>query len=296
MPNKLRFLVIGALAALPASAWAADEPHVSSVLIKLIEQVDVPAREAGVLDKVLVREGDLVEEGARLAQIEDVDALLDMRRAQLELVGARKAAESDVQVRYARKSLEVAESELRRAVDSAKRLAQSVSQSEMEQLKLEVQRGALEVEQAQLELDLAKVTAQAKENDVQIAEHNISQRRINSPLAGFVAEIHRHRGEWVQPGQAILRILRLDRLRAEGLVNAALVNDGLMGRSVQLTVQIGDEPTKFTGKIAFVSPEVDPVNGQVRVWAEVENTGLKLRPGLHGSMTIGEAPAEKPAR
>ena len=77
----------------------------------------------------------------------------------MELVGARKAAESDVKVRYAKKSQEVAESELRRAIDSEKRLAQSVSQSEMEQLKLEVQRGVLEVEQAQLELDLAKVTA-----------------------------------------------------------------------------------------------------------------------------------------
>ena len=61
-----------------------------------------------------------------------------------------------------------------------------------------------------------------------------------------MAEVHRHRGEWVQPGQTILRILRLDRLRAEGLVNAAAVPEGSMGRPVQLTVQIGDQPTKFT--------------------------------------------------
>jgi hypothetical protein len=28
------------------------------------------------------------------------------------------------------------------------------------------------------------------------------------------------------------------------------------------------------------------VNGQVRVWAEVENRGLLLRPGLQASLTI----------
>jgi hypothetical protein len=36
----------------------------------------------------------------------------------------------------------------------------------------------------------------------------------------------------------------------------------------------------------FVSPEVNPVNGQVRVWAEVENRGLLLRPGLQAALTI----------
>jgi hypothetical protein len=33
---------------------------------------------------------------------------------------------------------------------------------------------------------------------------------------------------------------------------------------------------------------VNPVNGQVRVWAEIENRDLLLRPGLHGKLVIGE--------
>ena len=43
---------------------------------------------------------------------------------------------------------------------------------------------------------------------------------------------------------------------------------------------------EVTGKVTFVSPEVDPVNHQVRVWAEVDNTELVLRPGLAAEMTI----------
>ncbi len=270
-----------------APALRAGEIEVPSVLIKLIEQVEVPAREAGVLVKVAVQEGEMVAAGAALAQIEDTDAQLVKRQAQLELAGARKQAESDVKVRFAKKSLEVAEAELRRAVDSGKRLAQSVSQSELDRLRLLVQKGTLEIEQAQLEWDLDQITRQLKDNDVQIADNSIKQRRVTAPLAGFVAQVNRHEGEWVQPGQTILRILRLDRLRAEGLVDARAVRGELSGRKVKLTVQLdGQPPVEFAGKVSFVSPEIDPVNGQVRVWAEIENTRLQLRPGLHGSLVI----------
>ena len=276
---------------------AAEEVQVSSVLIKLMEQVEVPAREAGVLTEIQVHEGDMVSLGAPLAQIEDGDAQLDKRRAELELTAARKQADNDVKVRYAKKSLEVSESELRRALDSSKRLAQSVSQSELDQLKLEVQRNTLEIEEAQLELDVAKTACALRENDVAIAEFAISQRRIAAPLVGFVAELLRQRGEWVQPGQPILRLLRLDRLRAEGLVSAQAAGNDLNGRAVKLSVDVdGSGPKQFDGKIVFVSPEIDPVNGQVRVWAEIENPRLQLRPGLHGSMVIEHEAAGKKAR
>ncbi len=102
----------------------------------------------------------------------------------------------------------------------------------------------------------------------------------------------RHQGEWVEPGQTIARILRLDRLRAEGLVGGNEVSGDMQGRKATLTVDIDGHPMEFTGTVTFVSPEVDPVNGQVRIWAEVENPQFKLRPGLHGSMIISPAASE----
>ena len=171
--------------------------------------------------------------------------MFDKRRAQAELFAARKQAESDVKVRFAKKSLEVAEAELRRAIDSESRLAQSVSQSELDQLRLVVQRTALEIEQAQLELDLAQTERELKEIDVEIAEHAIRKRKVTAPLAGFVAEVNRHRGEWVQPGQTIMRILRLDRLRAEGLVSAQAVGGDLNGRSARLTVELDEQARRI---------------------------------------------------
>lgn len=288
--NSKTCLLVTAMALAHCATAKSGEVQVPSVLIKVVEHVEVPARESGALEEVTAREGDMIEAGALLATIEDADVQLDMRRAQLELAAARKQAENDVKVRFARKSLEVAESEQRRALDSQKRLSQSVSQSELDQLRLIAQRSALEVEQAQFEMILAQTTRELKENELALAEHGINQRRVTAPLSGLVTAVNRHRGEWVEPGQTIIRILRLDRLRAEGLASAELLGRDLHGRPVTLTVEQEGKPIKFTGKVVFVSPEIDPVNGQVRVWAEIDNKELKLRPGLHGSMTILDAP------
>jgi RND family efflux transporter MFP subunit len=293
---RVLLLSVTMIALAAPAARAADPVVVPSVLVKLIEQVEVPAREAGVLTGVTAREGQMVTAGAALAQIEDADAQFDKRRAQMELLAASKQADSDVKVRFAKKSLEVAEAELRRAVESERRFAQSVSQSELDHLRLTVQKNALEIEQAQLELELSQAVREAKQVDVQAAEHTISQRRITAPLAGFVAEVSRHQGEWVQPGQTVLRMLRLDRLRAEGLVVANQIGDNLAGRKATLTVEIDGKPVEFAGAITYVSPEIDPVNGQVRFWAEFDNPQLKLRPGMHGSLAIEAAASAAPAR
>lgn len=277
-----------------ATALVADDIQVSSILVKLLDQVEVPAREAGVLETVAAREGEMVEAGAAVAQIEDADAQFEKRSAEMELIAARKQAENDVKVRFAKKSLEVADAELRRAIESQRRFAQSVSESEMDHLRLTVQKTALEIEQAQLELELAQAARELKQIDVESAKHTMAQRRITAPLAGFVAEINRHSGEWVQPGQTILRILRLDRLRAEGLISAKDLPADLKGRKAKLTVDVDGVPAEFAGIVTYVSPEIDPVNGQVRIWAEIENPELKLRPGLHGSMAISGSPPAKP--
>lgn len=286
---RTTLLAAAALVLSGAPHATAGEIEVSSVLVKLIEQVEVPAREAGVLAEVEVREGQMIEAGAPVARIDDSAPRLDKRTAELELEGARKMAENDVKVRFARKSAEVARAELERAERSKQRLADSVTDSEMDQLRLVAEKAVLEIEQAQFEFDLAKTTQALKENDVRIAEHDIAQRQITAPLSGFVSEVSRHRGEWVQPGQAIMRILRLDLLRAEGLVDAESVDAVLLGRGVRLSVNQEGQAVQYAGRIVFVSPEIDPVNGQVRVWAEIENPELRLRPGLHGSMTIEEA-------
>ncbi|HEV2969123.1 MAG TPA: efflux RND transporter periplasmic adaptor subunit [Pirellulales bacterium] len=261
--------------------------HVDSVVVTLIEQVEVSSREAGPLANVAVQEGQSVTEGTLLARLEDTEAVLARNKAQFEFEIAKKQADSDVKLRYAKKSLEVATTEEQRGLESVGKFSKSVSQSELDQLRLAKEKAALEYEQAQEDQEVAALTAKQKQNEVDTATFNIERRRVVAPISGVVVQIKRRRGEWVQPGDSIVRILRMDRLRAEAFLSSRETGGDLVGRPVSLVVDLPGAPrTEFHGKVAFVSPEVNPVNGQFRVWAEIENRDQLLRPGLQGSMTI----------
>ena len=58
------------------------------------------------------------------------------------------------------------------------------------------------------------------------------------------------------------------------------------GKSVKLVIELAGKPKSFAGKIVFVSPEVDPITGQVRIWAEIDNRDGRLRPGQAAKMRI----------
>jgi len=288
-------VLIAVFAAVSAGAPAEDrreEIEVSSALVKLVEQVDVPAREAGVLATVEVREGQMVDRGDPLAGIVDTEARIAAERAKIELEIARKALENDVSIRFAKKSVEVAKAELQRSLDSIEKYPKSISDSEMDRLRLVVERAALEVEQAEYDLAIAAFTRQVKENDLEAALEKVQRRKITAPIAGVVVDVHRHPGEWVEPGEAVVRILRIDRLRAEGFLEVGAFGRELEGCGVRLKVDLPGKPgAEFPGKLVFLSPEIDPVNAQIRVWAEIENRGLLLRPGMRARLIV-EVPRE----
>ena len=100
-------------------------------------------------------------------------------------------------------------------------------------------------------------------------------------------QIQRHQGEWVKPGDTVLRILRIDRLRAEGYIKAKYLGKVAKGREVRLTVELpqGGE-VQLPGKIVLLDPQIEPVNAQLRVWAEFSNPDLQLLPGMRAKMTI----------
>src|SRR5687767_2404116 len=97
-----------------------DAPRIEipSVVFKVSEEVSVPARDAGVLAKIDVKEGQLVEEGDIVVRLLDTDVRLAVDRARLEAEIALRKFKNDVDIRYAIKSTEVAKAELARSLDT----------------------------------------------------------------------------------------------------------------------------------------------------------------------------------
>jgi macrolide-specific efflux system membrane fusion protein len=279
------------LALLLVAALAADgkgEPlEIASAVIKVAEEVAVPAGEPGVLVRLDAKEGQLVAQGDLLAQVFDGDLRLAVDRAKLEAEIALRKASNDTNVRFAKKSIEVARAELTRSLETNQKYPKTVSETELDRQRLLVERGDLEIKQAEHDQEIAALEREVRDNAHRAAQEQLARRTITAPLAGVVVEVFRRRGEWVQPGETVARIVRMDRLRAEGFLAAKHARLDLVGGKVKVkVVQADGKELEFPGQIVFVSPEIDPINSQVRVWAEVENSELKLRPGLTATMVI----------
>ncbi len=261
--------------------------QVDSVLIRLIDQVEVPARATGVLSDIYVVEGQIVKKATLLGKIDDTETRLLGQRAKIELKIARENVQDDVAVRAAEKAGTFARSEHGRLILAANELPGSVLKSELEEAKLQLEQAQLNIERAQRDLKLANLTRELKENDLKMSLHNFNLCNVTAPLSGVVVEVLIRPGEWVQPGDKVARIVRMDRLRAEGFIQAPQILEELKGSSVKISVKKpGGSPNQFAGEIVFVSPEINPVSGQVRVWAEVDNPEGLLKPGMRATMTI----------
>jgi macrolide-specific efflux system membrane fusion protein len=256
--------------------------------LRLLEEAEVPGQEPGVITDVAVREGQRVKQGELLAQIDDQVAKLAADAAKAKYDIAKAKATNDVRLRFAQKSTEVAEAELRRSTESIERFAKSVSQSQLDVEQLTVQKNRLEAEQATHEQQIATLEMRQQESELNAAKTQIARRRILAPFEGVIVQIYARKGEWAEPGQKVLRIVNVDRLKAEGFIRAEDAKAQIVDRPIRLAIEPGGEQNTFAGKIVFVSPEVDPITGQVRIWAEIDNRDGRLRPGQPAKMVVGQ--------
>ncbi len=240
------------------------------------------------------------------------EAELEKQRAKMSQEIAEKKVRGDVAVQQATKTLERFRRNLSRAISAKADYPASVSESEMEKRQLEFDVGALELQSRKLEVEVAdlkskmeklsadqfgaavarlkqevsvaeeklaqaSITKRLKERTLELAKLRLQKRAVVSPLKGEIAEILKHRGEWVEAGTPIFRVIRLDRLRIEGYVPAAQGVRRLIGSKVSISRGEGVQP--LIGVVTYVSAEVDSVSNEVEIHAEFDNRSGRLWPG-----------------
>lgn len=260
-------------------------------LVAASARVDVPAQAAGQLVTLEAREGMEVQSGLLLAAIDDFRPERDRQAAAARQQIAGLQAANDVDQRFWQAAIKLAETDYVRAVQSNKKLPGAVPQAEERRRFLALRQCQLELEKVTRDRKLAEFAEQAKAAETGLAEVRLRQHRIESPCDGVVVEILRHRGEWVEPGDTVVRIVSLARLRVEFLLNAADHSPhDVAGRSMVATALLPhDRREVFTGRVVFVNPRVEP-SGEFLVWAEVENrlgrSHWLLRPGMEAEVQL----------
>ncbi|MEM6329520.1 MAG: HlyD family efflux transporter periplasmic adaptor subunit [Planctomycetota bacterium] len=283
------FVFAAACYAAPAGPAPAAE-----AILSIAEEVQVSAATQGVLLKLDASEGTLLAAGQPLLEIDGRRERLALAQAEVELRRAAEQAASDVDRRHALKAKELADSEYRRALDIDAASPSSISDRELNQLRLSAEVAAIEVERAEQDRQIAGHELRLKQEALRLARLDLDNHRVAAPIAGMVVEVHRRPGEWVNRGDPVVTIVRVDRLRAEALLPVAQATLDLVGRPAEFATAAGQQRVTATGHVVFVNPKADPVTAQARVWVELSVEDRRLRPGLRGAIRILPAGAPQP--
>jgi multidrug resistance efflux pump len=277
----------------PAAAPVASGkgPVLANCRVELIQEVQVPGIEGGVLMALEATEGMDVRAGMTLGHIDDREPKMQRIIGKLKHDAAKAQAESDIDIRFARAAWEQAHDEYERDKMAVEKKAGAISAVDLHKAKLAETKTKAGIEKAIVDHRQLEFEADTKGAEVEAADLSIERRQIRAPFDGVVTNVYRHPGEWVAPGDPVIKVIQVDRLRIEGSLSASEYDPPeIDGRPVTIEAELAHgRKVKFTGKVVFVSPLVS-LAGDYAVFAEVNNrqeNGLwVLSPGLSATMTI----------
>lgn len=225
------------------------------------EQVEVTAKATGRVEKLTYQLGDFVRKGDLIAEMEDDELQQQVSRA--------KAALSVVAASARQRQAELANSKA-----NLERYQKLVKDGLASRVDFEEKQTALEVVQAQLQLTEAqRGQAQAELNELLI---RLEQTKIYAPMNGHVAKRHIDQGAVVSPSTSILTLVNLSTMVTMANVPEHDVGRLRVGNLAKIEVDAFGDRT-FQGKVARISPVLDPATRSATVEVEIPNPENGLR-------------------
>jgi RND family efflux transporter MFP subunit len=136
-----------------------------------------------------------------------------------------------------------------------------------------------ELEQARQNNDAAQGVLADAQARLTLAQEQLNDARIRSPIGGIVSERAVSAGDVVAPGSALFTIVDPRSMRYEASVPANQLAAIRVGAPVSFTAS-GYPGRTFDGRITRVNPTADAAAGQVRIVVSVNNVGSTLVAGL----------------
>ena len=292
-PNRFRrpFDTPGRLASdeTPSEGTIGGTLKASAVEVKHINMVEVPAKTEGVLTSLMVEEGDSIADGDTMAKIDDLIPQLTVELKEAEEVEARIKASDDVNLRDAKNNKDLADAESK----SFEMLHEegAVPYYDMRRKQLEAKKQGLRIELAEMDEKTRKVQVIIKQTELKMAKEEAERYEVTAPITGFVEERLAQKGQWVQAGTPIARVIQMDRLRVEGDLNG-LQYPGRIIKGMPAKVKIynsNDDPLEIDGQLGYVSMQMDTA-GDHRVWVEIENRkqgdDWMIKPGMRADIIV----------
>ncbi|MEE2651608.1 MAG: efflux RND transporter periplasmic adaptor subunit [Pseudomonadota bacterium] len=237
----------------PAVPWS--YPLETSGVLQSAETVDIAAEAAGVVTKVLVKEGQAVQQGQLLMRLDNEKQNLRVERAR----AIRASSEADM--------------------DQAQRQWQKFSQLR--------ETGAVsddQLDNARSHYDALKARFQSAQAELELAQRELADRDIRSPIAGVVDGEPIEQGERVQPGQALIEIQAQEALQVITWVNQAEVNQLKLGTPVEVRSDASNKV--YRARVEAIAQSAHPRTGNFEVKCRLSDADVLLREGMSASVRI----------
>ncbi|MGC8809311.1 MAG: efflux RND transporter periplasmic adaptor subunit [bacterium] len=264
-------------------------------------QVTVYSKVQGWVDKIFVREGDLVKTGdvlvtldAREAQaaVAQAQANLEAAKARLRLVKATAEEAVQSQIQQTRANMELAEADLKRAQELYEKNFIARQQLDEARTKYNVAKSAYDLALNSLqqktwenEIALAEAQVRQAEATLKLTQAQLANLTITSPLNGGVTKRHVDPGTMVKDTTPILTIMDLAEVKM--VVNVTEKEFVRLKKDQPVKVLVTAFPERtFPGRIEIITPALDLQSRTAEVQIAIPNPGFILKPGMFGRVEI----------
>lgn len=287
-------LVIGCHKQLPVAAPATVRLGTTAAVIAGVDtrysfsllpyrQADLSFKSAGIVEQITqvrgadgyMREitmGDLAPQGLVLARVRTSDYQHQLETAQAGLAQAKASLAS------AKASQQLAELNFQRATalyGEASMTKQNYDQAEQQK------------RSAESSVQQAEAAVASNQASIQQAELALRDTSIVSPFSGVVVSRQVELGNLASSGMTAFQIADIHQLKADFTVPDTLLPSVPRGKQISLSLPDATQPV--TATVSSISPASDPTSHLFTVEILLPNAGMRLRPGMIGSLSLTQA-------
>jgi RND family efflux transporter MFP subunit len=232
--------------------------------IKADYEFQLRSRLTGRLKQLNIKEGDQIAVNEEIGRIEEAEFEQSLLAAEANLATARA---------------KLVEAEQKKAVaDLEFERVQALYEKEYISLS-EYEKGQLQHGASLALLETAAAQVRQQEAAVRLAEINLENTRITAPRAGIISEKFIDEGSLLSANSPLVSIIGIDQVSIRAGLAERLYNRIAIGQQAYIkTDAFPDE--EFIGRVSLLAPVINQDTRLGEMEISINNTDLRLKPGM----------------
>ena len=252
--------------------------------------ITVKAEVPGVIEELLVDEGEKIKEGDLLVKLNDEKYKLQLKEAEsrrLEKLSRFLIEGEEYSLSGKGKKQKFNKEKIEKEYQKALSLYKQglISEKEFEKAKRNYELMLIESGEKREEIRASVAGLTQAELEVKRAQMELEKTQIKAPFSGVITNIKVSPKEHVQAGQELFTLVDLNSIYVEAKILESEIGKIKEGREVN--IRFTGYPSKiFKGYVKAISPIVDPEEKTCKILIDVANPTGEIKPGMHAEVEI----------